>query len=374
MPSILFDLATEADDVALRQLLRDNPMPGSISVTFEREPSYFIASAVEGDFHQTIVGRETGSGQVVGMGSRSVRPTYVNGVVQPVGYMSQLRATASYGWGLQLARAIAKGFEFSHTLHADGRAPFYLMSVIADNRPARRLLASGLAGLPRLREYARLYTYAVYTSRRQRPLPLPRGLRLGRGRAHHLNGIVDCLQRNGERHQFTPHWTAETLFHPDSTPGLCPENFLLAIAGDHVVGCLAEWDQSSFKQTIVRGYSSTLGQWRLWINLAARIAGWPPLPDTGSPIRHCFASHLAVDDDDRAVFAALLRAVYNDAVERGFNYLMLGLAETHPLRPVAESYRHILYPSQLYLVAWEDGWNKIDKVDGRVPHPEIATL
>jgi len=374
MPSIIFDLATEADDAALRQLLRDTPMPGSISVTFEREPSYFVASAVEGDFHQTIVARETETGQVAGMGSRSVRPMYVNGVVQPVGYMSQLRATASYGWGLQLARAIAKGFEFSRALHADGRAPFYLMSVTADNLPARRLLASGLTGLPCLRKYARFYTYAVYASRRQRPLPLPRGLRLERGRAQHLQAILDCLQRNGARQQFAPCWTAKTLFNPRATPGLTSEDFSLALDGERVVGCVACWDQGGFKQTVVRSYSGVIARWRKVINLAAPLGGWPTLPDPHTPLRHCYASHLAIDNDDPSVFAALLRALYNHTVERHARYFMLGLSETNPFCAIAKTYRPITYASQLYLVAWDDGSEAVSKVDARVPGPEVAVL
>ena len=186
--------------------------------------------------------------------------------------------------------------------------------------------------------------------------------------------IVECLQRQGQRYQFNPYWTLQTLFQADGTPDLCPENVRLVMAGERVLGCLAAWDQSRFKQTIVQGYTTPLRQWRRLINVGAKVVGWPPLPDVHAPIRHCFASHLAVEADDPALFAALLRAVYNDAVERGFSYLMLGLADTHPFRPLVESYRHILYPSQLYLVAWEDGWEAVAGIDPRPPGIEAAVL
>jgi hypothetical protein len=48
-------LATPTDDAALRQLLRDNPMPGNISLSYEREPSYFLAARVDGPLSQTII-------------------------------------------------------------------------------------------------------------------------------------------------------------------------------------------------------------------------------------------------------------------------------------------------------------------------------
>src|SRR5574342_320852 len=190
MPSLTFELASERDDPDLRRLLRENPLPGSISLSFEREPCYFDASSVEGEFHQTIVARESDSGRVIALGHRSVRPLFVNGRVQDIGYMSQLRVNPTYGKGLYLARGLAGGFKKYHELHQDGRAPFYLMSVIEDNLPARRLLTSGLPEYPHAREYARMFTYAVYPVRKKRDLALLRSLQLARGDEKYMDGIV----------------------------------------------------------------------------------------------------------------------------------------------------------------------------------------
>ena len=49
MPSTL-RLAALTDEAALRRMLRENPMPGAISLTFEREPDYFAAAGVDGSF------------------------------------------------------------------------------------------------------------------------------------------------------------------------------------------------------------------------------------------------------------------------------------------------------------------------------------
>ncbi len=50
-----FRLAGEADDAALRQLLRETPMDGPVRVTLRREPSYFAAAVVDGPCRQTLV-------------------------------------------------------------------------------------------------------------------------------------------------------------------------------------------------------------------------------------------------------------------------------------------------------------------------------
>ena len=371
MPALDFTLATLADDEALRRLLRENPIHGSLSLTFEREPCYFDASVIEGPFHQTIVAREKDSGQVIALGNRSVRKLFLNGHPRDIGYMSQLRVRPDYGKGLFLARGLAGGFKKYHQLHKDGRAPFYLMSVIEDNLPARRLLKSALPEYPCVKEYARMFTYAIYPVRQKPTLDLPQSLQMMRGSDQYADGIVDCLNRNGARKQLAPYWTGESLF----TSNLSPSDFFVGLDGDCVVACLACWDQNTFKQTIVRGYSGSLARWRKLLNLFSSFGAWPYLPEHNTPLRYSYASHLAIDNDDPQIFAALLRAIHNHNLEHGYSYFVIGLAEMNPLRAVVQTYRPLKYVSQLYLVTWDDGQRFIEAVDkDLIPAPEIALL
>jgi hypothetical protein len=369
---IVFELASLEDDAELRRMLRSDPMPGRISVSFEREPNYFIGAEVEGCFHQTIIGRDTSTGKIIAMGSRSIRDVYLNGTVHSVGYLSQMRIAPGYR---TMRKALTQGFEFVHSLHQDGRTRFYFSSIISDNLPARRLFSAGLPGLPRFQEYACMHTLAIYCRRKRKRLPMPDGLQLARGSFAHVNEIVACLQRNGARHQLAPYWTCDTLFSPDRTPDLTPEDFFLALDGERVVGCLAVWDQSRFKQTVVRSYSGALAHWRGLVNVGARLAGWPVLPPPHTPFRYCYASHLAIDDDRPDVFVALVRALYNHAFDRKYSYFMLGLCENHPFfETVVSTYRHIDYKSQFYLVVWEQELEVLSRIDSRLSAVEISIL
>lgn len=370
MSALAFELATEADEAELRRLLRENPMRGAISLSFEREPNYFHAAAIEGPFHQTLVAREADTGEIIGVGNRSVRPMFVNGRVQEVGYMSQLRIHPKYGTGLYLARGLAQGFQLYRELHADGRTPYYLMSIIEDNLPARRLLTSGLPGYPCAREYTRMFTYAVYPVRHKRPLPLPLPLRIVHGQDAYAGAIVDCLNRNGARKQYAPFWTRDSLFTSD----LKPSDFILALNGNHVIGCIACWDQSAFKQTVVRGYSKSIARWRRALNWLSPLGGWPYLPDPHTRLRHSHASHLAIDDDDSVVFSALLCELYNHNLEHGYSYFVIGLAESNPLRRVVRTYRPLTYISRIYLVNWENDEDVLMEIDRRIPGLEVAAL
>ena len=91
----VIDCAQPDDEPAIRLLLRQHPMEGKVRLSFEREPDVSIAAGIEGYSQQTFLLRKDGQGQILGMGSRSVRRVWLNGNQVNVGYLNQLRRDAS---------------------------------------------------------------------------------------------------------------------------------------------------------------------------------------------------------------------------------------------------------------------------------------
>ena len=364
------DLAREGDDAEILRILRENPVEGAIQVALEREPSSFLAGAVQGDLHQVVVARDESSGRLMGMGSRSVLVAYVNGRETRLGYLSQLRLDRGHRGRTRL---IAAGYARLRDLHRADSTPFSITTIVQDNRPARRLLECGLKGLPTYRALEPILTLTLPLTRRRKARPS--GVTLERGSARNLGEIAECLQRNGRRHQFAPRWTEDDLLSPARSRGLRPEDFRLARREGKVIGCLARWDQTGFKQTVVRGYEPGLGLLRPLLNLAAPWLRRPRLPPAGEQVRHAFVSHIAVDCDDPEVFLTLLADVYRDSIGGPFDYLILALARRHPLADAVKCVLpHREYVSILYLVHWEDSAAAAGELDGRVPHVEAAIL
>jgi hypothetical protein len=158
-----FGLADAADDDALRDLLRRTPMPGEIALAFLREPSFFLAGRAGNLETQTMVCRD-GDGEVVGLGERSIRRAYLDGRPTALGYLSNLRGAVEWRKGLGLAR----GYRYLHSLHADGRAPFYVTTILEENAYAVALLTSGRVSLPTYEHVATLITYLIPVHRRRR--------------------------------------------------------------------------------------------------------------------------------------------------------------------------------------------------------------
>jgi hypothetical protein len=357
--------ATPEDDPELRRLLRDNPMEGEIRVSLEREPNAFLASAVEGEPHRTIVARDPARG-IVGMGSRAVWNAFVNGEPRRLGYLSQLRVDRGHRGRKRL---LVAGYDLIRSFRGPDEAPFDLTSIVADNEAARRLLSAGLPGLPPYREIGGWTTLVIPTTSRPRKRA---GVRVERGSRERMAEVAECLERNRRRYQLAPWFSVEDLLSPERSRDLAPEDFFLAMADEEVVGCLALWDQGGFKQVVVRGYEPRLARRRPWINRISPLLGTPRLPDPGERLPHAFLSHLAIDGDDPELFQALVEAAYAEARARRYVYMVIGLAARHPWRAwIERRFKPRSYASVLYAVHWEDDATALD---GRMPHVEVALL
>ncbi|HYT87263.1 MAG TPA: hypothetical protein VEL76_00955 [Gemmataceae bacterium] len=371
MSRFRFDLATEADDADLRDVLARTPMGGTVAVTFRREPSYFRAAAVDGIFRQVIACRDTETGRVIGFGMRAVRPVYVNGEPAAVGYLGGLRGLPEYrNRGL-----LARGYAFLRQLHADGRTPFYLTTIAEGNDVALAVLTSGRAGLPTY-HFAGLYqTAAVPLPRRRMGPACARGdVSIEAACAEDLPEVLAFLHTEGRRRQFFPCYRPEDFFTLDGTLlDLEPGQLLLARRGGRLIGTLAGWDQHRFKQVIVNGYTGVLRWLRPVINLAARFTGAPRLPPPGGELRYLTAALSLVAGDEPAVFAALLDRLRHQAAGR-YDYLLVGLHEMDPLLAVVRACRARWYTTRLYLVCWPDGEAARQALTDRVPYLELGTL
>ncbi|HET6179251.1 MAG TPA: hypothetical protein VFE61_20140 [Candidatus Sulfotelmatobacter sp.] len=367
-PTSLFDieLATSSDDSELRGLLRRSPIPSSISVTFEREPSLFDSCRVRGDFFQVGIGRDRRTGSIIGLGTRSISSAFVNGRPTPLGYLADLRLDPQYRGGTLIAR----GYRFLRQLHEDQRTRLYTTIIFSENLAALTTIACGRAGLPKYHDMGIVHSPGI-NIRRAKP-PISAGCEILRGSEDLLPEIVECLNRNNARRQFAPVHAVDMF--KSQWRGFDVADFYLAVRGRRVIGVLGCWDQSSFKQTRVVGYGRRL-RWLVPIANALRpVTGTPRFPRPGQEVSYFYISFVAVDGDDLQIFRALLRHAYNDAVGGQHLYAILALHERDAFFPALREYSLTPFSGRLFCVAFADGENVFQSLDQRVPYLEAATF
>jgi len=362
------DLAVAADDAAIRGLYRSQPMPGRISVAFEREPDFSLGCRVTGEECQIVVARTSTGGEIAAVACRSARRLYVNGSEQRLGYLGQLRIDERFR-GRWL---VSRGFALLKQLHETDPLLSYLVSIVDGNHEATGVLVRNRRKMfPAFHPVVDFCTLAI-SVRGYRPA-IHSDVNISSANANLLGEVAAFLRSSGARRQFFPVWTEERL-RGLTALGLRIEDLRIARRNREIIGVVGLWDQSAYKQTVVHGYSGWMKAAAPIYNLTAPWLGRATLPRPGEKLRSAYAAFLCVANDDEKVFAPLLRELYNLTRFRGFDYLLVGLDTRDPLLPVERDYAHVAYPSRLYLAEWPDGGHVHERLDRRPAYVDIATL
>lgn len=367
MTAVEFDVrwSRPGDEPAIRALIGSVAMPGAVAVRFAREPDYFLGASIMGDPCDVLVARHQPGGELAGIACRAESKAFINGAEEKLGYIGQIRIAPEYR-GRWLVNMGAEMFREA------SQAGLLYFGVIASDNPRARLLLAGTrppAGL-HVRHISGITTCAILLRPvRERRLP---GIEVTSGTPETLQEIVNFLRENGPGRQFFPAYSLEDFTGGSRLRGLSPEDIFVARRGGEIAGVMAVWDQAAYKQDIIDSYGPTLRRLRPVYDLLARLLRASPLTPPGEIMPLAFASCIRVAGDDPAVMRALLQASVKNAYARGKAYLMLGLADGDPLLPIVKHTLHVTYHSDLYALSWSDG--VVDRVDGRVPYIEIATL
>jgi hypothetical protein len=368
MAVLSFKLATVDDDAALRARMKEDALPGNITVSFRREPSFFYGSYVQGDVPQIIKCLDTQSGRLVGLGSRIISQVYVNGQAQRVGYLADLRAHSKY----RGSTALARGYRYLRQLHLQDSVPLYYSMILQDNHVARNILTSARCGLPCYRDIGRFLTPAVYLDFPKKMVNID-GVSFRRASDVDLNAIFSFIQRCASEKQLAPVLKLGD-YGTDRLRDLNVNDFYLAVQDTEIVGIIAAWDQGAFRQTHVERYSMSLGMMRPFYNSISKFTSLKPLPAPGSHVPYFYLAFVSIKNNEPEIFRGLLRYLYNHRRTGPWSYFIAGLHEKDPLSRVLFEYRRIDVSGQLYVVHYPENQPEYEQFDNRIPYVEIAMI
>lgn len=358
---LAFAFATPADEADLRRLLKDTPMRGAVSVGFSHEPNYFRGMGIAGANDRTLLGRE--HGRLIVAGRCTIRSCWLNGEVRRVAYLGELRlaAEAQGRWDV-----LRRGYAHFATEYARDPADYCYTSIIADNTRARRLLERGVRGMPRY-EFIGEYVTLLIPAKGGR---MPTGFTLTTGAELPVETLVDFLNAAACDRQLATHWTSENLLSLHAH-GLRLDAILVLRRGAEIVACAGVWDQSSFRQIQVTGYSSLMAIVRPFHNLLAPLLGQPRIPTAGAFIKQAFLSPVACLPSSASAQTALIQAARAAAARLGLDYLALG---GWPDDPMLRRWRGRRYLSRLYRIDWPEVEPNGCVLDARPCLPDISLL
>lgn len=352
-------LADPHDDAAIRRLLHEREMAGTIRLSLEREPSYFASLDRECQRHNTVLVEDNRDGTVIGMGARQVYPALASGESARVGYLNQIRLSADRRLPL---RAAVNGWKLMRSCLREDELPFDVTSIAADNHVARRLLERGLPGQPRYHPITDYVVHAIPTSRRR-----PAGTEYAVREADpgKWNELLALRTEN----------LSDKAFALLGKNAESPEIRLIALKKGNIVAGLGVEDATPWRQFVVRGYDGVLKQVRPVLNLGLRLLRAPRLPSVGETLRTGTVVSMACRKGEEAAVIPLLRHAGFHARSHGLDLLLTGFVTSDRLEHVIrKSFRTRSYRTIIYAVAWNASQETMEDVANEDCHLELCSL
>ncbi|HVF40838.1 MAG TPA: hypothetical protein VM939_13140 [Gemmatimonadaceae bacterium] len=318
--------AVPEDNEALIALAAACPMRGPLTLRIDRAPDFFALNRLEGD--RWSVGVAERNGVIVGCIGNSERRVWLDGSPHLTGYTGDLKVHPEHRDGIVADELTRFGVRANAELP---RGTPTLITVLAGNRAMERRLA-GPRGLPRFDRIATVRTHSITIMWKRR---LPRGLSLRVQRAtwKDLDEMIALWNRVAPQRHFAPVLDADSLSDwIRKAPGLDISSYRLARdSHGELLGFVALWDQSAFKELRVDAYSARMAAARHCFNAVATAIGGEKLPAPGMALRHLTALHICVPGDRPDVLRAIAIESHNSLRHAGYSFINFGLDVEDPL-------------------------------------------
>lgn len=350
MEKINYRLARLEDDNSIRAFLNSITMESDIEVNYGKEPSFFEAINIRGYKNQVIIGEK--DNLICSMGARALSKNYLNGKIETMGYLSDLKINNS----CRHLRALATGYDFVKSLMEDNEAKLHITTIIEDNKKAKIVLTwkNKSKTIPNYYDFGLLNTYFILPIFKHK---IKSNFTLKLADNNNLQEIINFLNKEGSKKQFFPVITEEYIA---SLPGLSLSDFFIAYQNEEIVGVMANWNQTSFRQVIMKKYR----------NKAKILKYLPFLPKENKEIMLSYVSFFALKDNDGNIFEFLLSNIHKQSKLP----IAICLHEKDNLNIIMKKYFKIIYKSRLYIADYKTDEEIAKLTDDRIPYIELGLL
>ncbi|NJD03865.1 MAG: GNAT family N-acetyltransferase [Ruminiclostridium sp.] len=359
-----FEFARPEDGAEMLEILEESDFKGQISLIYTRRPDAYASLMAEGEAAAVVICRDTEKNKVVGFGACSIHRLYINGKATSVGYLSGLRVRKEYR---RLYPFLPRGYSLLRSFCTEHGVEYCFTSILEENHYARRLLEKKRGFMP---DYIPLSVYETFIIKTGTGKKAGKGYRLIRAKPEDMPSMIEFLNLQGKSSQFFPA-IAGSDFENKGFSGLNPEDFyILRDQNDEIAACAAAWDQSSYKQYILGGYSGLL-KIIYPISSLIKLFGYPSLPKPGKILEFFTLSFLTVRDNNENIFNTFISLVSRE--QKKYPFFIIGMGEANLLKKAVEAIPHISYKSRVYLVDWDKTGGL--EIDNKFPiNPECGLL
>lgn len=334
--------ASPADGKELLRVLESSAAKGSIELIYTRRPDAYESYMKDAQEANVFVSRH--GDRVIGTCAELVREVYIGGEVCRAAYICGLKKDAEYDGG------VGFGARLIQDLQKDD-IDFYFCSVVDENENARKMFEKSR----RLLLMKPLAGYKTYIVNPKMKIKVPKhNLTFRRASENDTEMLIDFLNTEGKKKDMFP-----VIKRFDAFYHLRAEDFYLLLDGKNIVAAAALWNQTEYKQYVVKRYGKLMKLARICNPLLSAFR-YIKLPKENEPLAFPMLAFFLCQNDRADIFRVFLDKIKRE-IANTYRMFVIGLPQGHFASSMMDKLPSISFQTKLYEIKfpWSEQTYKI---------------
>lgn len=347
--------ATPADGAEILRILESSAAQGSMELLYTRRPDAYSSYMNEPGEARVFVSRD--GERIVGTCAELIRDVYIGGELRKAAYICGLKKDADYdgsvGFGVRLLKDFCRP-----------DIEFYYCSVVSENTDAQNMFEKSRRIIS-MEPFADYTTYILSSNIRIKTSK--HRLTFRRATQEDEVELLAFLNREGSKKDLFPAFTSYDQF-----PNLSIHDFYLLTEGDRILCAAALWNQTGYKQYVVKQYRGFMKAARLFNPLISMLR-YIRLPKENTSLDFPMLSFFLCQNDSEIHARIFLHEIIAQ-IRRSYGMFVIGLPGGHFLTPILEKLPSIHFDTKLYRIILPWSTSPFITPDVRQLQPECGLL
>lgn len=346
-------LAGPEDGLEVLRILESAPAQGGIELLYTRRPDAWLSYQREPGESRVFVSRK--GGRVIGTCAELIREVYLGGAPVRAAYLCGLKKDAEeeglIGFDSRPVRALVRE-----------DIDCYYFSVVDDNRQAQNMFEKKT----RFMETRPLQEYTTYILTPKLHLRTKaRNCSFRQAAKADEAAVLRFYRREGSKKDLFP-----VIRSLDAFFGLKIEDFYLLESGEEIVAAAALWNQTAYKQYVVKKYRGIM-KWARMLNPILSLLGYMKLPKENQSLDFPMLSFFLSSDDNEEYYKAFFNHI-NREIGKKYDVYVIGVPKNYFAAGLFRRLPNIHFDTKLYTVRFFTGKSK--EIDETRLYPECGLL
>ena len=322
-------LASSADGKEILHILESSAAKGSIELIYTRRPDAYESYMKDTGEARVFISRD--GSRAVGTCAELIREVYIGGEICRAAYICGLKKDAAYAGGVGFGASLIKDLQ-------QNDVDFYYCSVVSENAEARKMFGKSR----RFISLEPILGYKTYILNPKARIKAPKhGFTFRRATERDTAKLLEFLNAEGKKRDMFPVVRTTEDYH-----GLHIGDFYLLLDGEDIVAAAALWNQTEFKQYVVKRYGGLMKTARFFNPLLSALR-YIKLPKENEPLDFPMLSFFLCKDDSADNFRIFLSEIRREIVKH-YGMFVIGLPDSHFAKPIMDKLPGIGFRTELY--------------------------